>query len=73
MPLFRVHHRSHVDGAPVIPYYCDGLIHGTGPNLPLIPEQMPNVRANLWLANMDFEEFADSVDWDGVFRGFLEA
>jgi hypothetical protein len=25
---------------------------------------------NLRLANMDFEEFADAVDADGVFRGF---
>jgi len=28
------------------------------------------VENNLSLANMDFEEFADSVDADGVFRGF---
>ncbi|WP_329139467.1 hypothetical protein OG552_33520 [Streptomyces sp. NBC_01476] len=28
------------------------------------------VEANLFLANMDFEEFADAADDDGVFRGF---
>ena len=26
--------------------------------------------ANLWIGNMEFEEFADAVDRDGVFRGF---
>jgi uncharacterized protein DUF6924 len=31
---------------------------------------MWGVENNLSLANMDFEEFADSVDADGVFRGF---
>ena len=28
------------------------------------------IEANLSIANMDFEEFADSVGPDGVFRGF---
>jgi hypothetical protein len=28
------------------------------------------VAANLDMANMEFEEFADAVDEDGVFRGF---
>jgi Transposase, Mutator family len=27
-------------------------------------------RPNLGISNMDFDEFADSVDADGVFRGF---
>jgi hypothetical protein len=35
-----------------------------------IPPKLPSIHANLWLANMDFEEYADSVDPDGVFRGF---
>jgi hypothetical protein len=30
------------------------------------------VENNLTLANMDFEEFAEAVDSDGVFRGFPE-
>jgi hypothetical protein len=28
------------------------------------------IENNLSLANMDFEEFAEAVDPDGVFRGF---
>ncbi len=31
------------------------------------------VENNLTLANMDFEDFAEAVDSDGVFRGFPEA
>jgi hypothetical protein len=36
----------------------------------VIPAEMWAVENNLSLANMDFEEFADSADADGVFRGF---
>lgn len=38
----------------------------------VIPSEMWSVQSNLSIANMDFEDFADSVDQDGVFRGFLE-
>lgn len=34
-----------------------------------IPSQIQSVENNLSLANMDFAEFAESVDEDGVFRG----
>ena len=34
--------------------------------------QLWGVENNLSIANMDWEEFADSVDDDGVFRGFPE-
>lgn len=34
--------------------------------------QIASIEANLSIANMDFNEFADSVDGDGVFRGFPE-
>ncbi|MHA4854439.1 DUF6924 domain-containing protein [Rhodococcus sp. MSC1_016] len=53
----------------------------TGPDEPerprgrtfrVIPSQMWGVENNLSIANMDFESFADSVDEDGVFRGFPE-
>jgi hypothetical protein len=37
----------------------------------VVPSEMPSVHANLWLANMDFVDYADSVDADGVFRGFV--
>ncbi|WP_211328734.1 DUF6924 domain-containing protein [Thermomonospora umbrina] len=36
----------------------------------VIPSQLWSIENNLSLANMDFAEFADSVDDDGVFRGF---
>ena len=35
-----------------------------------IPSQIQGIENNLSISNMDFEEFADSVDEDGVFRGF---
>lgn len=35
-----------------------------------VPKQIQSIENNLSIANMDFEEFADSVDEDGVFRGF---
>jgi hypothetical protein len=37
-----------------------------------VPKQIQGIENNLSIANMDFEEFADSVDEDGVFRGFPE-
>ncbi|MFF2555530.1 DUF6924 domain-containing protein [Nocardia sp. NPDC058058] len=44
-----------------------------GPGLPtfrILPREVGLVEVNLTLANMDFEDFAYSVDADGVFRGF---
>ncbi len=40
------------------------------PPFRVIPEQMWSVENNLSLANMDYMEFAEDVDADGVFRGF---
>ena len=36
----------------------------------VIPSEMWAVENNLSIANMDFAEFADSTDQDGIFRGF---
>lgn len=36
----------------------------------VVPSEMPAVENNLSLSNMDFEDFSDNVDADGVFRGF---
>jgi len=36
----------------------------------VIPSQMWGVENNLSLANMDWDDFADNVDADGVFRNF---
>lgn len=35
-----------------------------------LPSQIQSIQNNLSIANMDFEDFANSVDSDGVFRGF---
>jgi len=36
------------------------------------PSQVQGIENNLSIGNMDFEEIADSVDDDGIFRGFSE-
>jgi hypothetical protein len=36
----------------------------------VIPSQMWCMQANLSMANLDWEDFANSVDDDGIFRGF---
>jgi len=38
-----------------------------------IPSQIQSIENNLSIANMDFEEFAQAVDKDGIFRGFPKA
>ncbi|MEY4566011.1 MAG: hypothetical protein RLY14_981 [Planctomycetota bacterium] len=35
-----------------------------------IPSTVQSIENNLSIANMDFEDFAQSVDPDGIFRGF---
>jgi hypothetical protein len=37
-----------------------------------IPTAVQSIENNLSIANMDFEDFAEAVDEDGVFRGFQE-
>ena len=44
--------------------------HQPGRTFRVIPSRMWSVENNLSIANMGFEEFADSVDQDGIFRGF---
>jgi hypothetical protein len=39
----------------------------------VIPSALGDVANNLSIANMDFDEFAKSVDQDGIFRGFSRA
>lgn len=46
------------------------LYHEPGRTFRVIPRQMWSVENNLSIANMDYDEFADSADPDGVFRGF---
>lgn len=49
------------------------LYHEPGRTFRVIPREMWGVENNLSLANMDYFEFADNVDPDGVFRGFPQS
>ena len=46
------------------------LLHERGRVFPAIPSTIQSIENNLSIANMDFFEFANVVDADGVFRGF---
>jgi hypothetical protein len=39
-------------------------------NFRVVPKQLWGVENNLSLANMDWDEFAEAADADGIFRGF---
>jgi hypothetical protein len=41
-----------------------------GRNFRAVPSEVYGIQSNLSLANMDWDEFADNVDDDGIFRGF---
>ena len=43
-----------------------------GRELRALPSQIQSIENNLSIANMDFAEFANAADADGVFRGFPE-
>jgi hypothetical protein len=45
------------------------LVDEPGRFFRVIPSEMWSVENNLSIANMDFTEFADAVDQDGVYRG----
>jgi len=57
---------------PECPVLVVDLYDESGRSFRVIPREMWGVENNLWLANMGFDEFAESVDPDGVFRGFPE-
>ncbi|MGH7514960.1 MAG: DUF6924 domain-containing protein [Gemmatimonadales bacterium] len=66
--LFLVDRHTIADpehGVLVVDLYAE-----PGRSFRVIPSEMWGVENNLSIANMDFGEFADSVDVDGVFRGF---
>jgi hypothetical protein len=51
------------------PIICLDL-HTLGNQFRVVPAELQGVENNLSIANMDFEEFASSVNADGIFRGF---
>ncbi|RIJ69739.1 hypothetical protein D1871_21485 [Nakamurella silvestris] len=58
---------------PEHPIVVVDLLDTPGRTFRVIPHEMWGVQNNLVLFNMDFVDFADSVDPDGVFRGFDDA
>ncbi|GIJ46599.1 hypothetical protein Val02_34850 [Virgisporangium aliadipatigenens] len=46
------------------------VVDESGRSFRVVPAQFWTVEANLARAAVDFEEFADAADDDGVFRGF---
>ena len=55
---------------PERPVLVVDLYDQPGRTFRVIPREMWGVENNLSIANMDYTEFADGVDPDGVFRGF---
>lgn len=49
---------------------CIDLYDEIGRSFRVIPSELWGVQSNLSIANMDFYEFFDNCDEDGVFRGF---
>ena len=55
---------------PEHPVLVIDLFEEPGRTFRVVPSEMWAVENNLSIANLDFAEFADAVDADGVFRGF---
>jgi hypothetical protein len=55
---------------PKHPILVVDLLREPGRTFRVISTQVGAVADNLSLANMDFSEFAEAVDPDGIFRGF---
>jgi hypothetical protein len=54
---------------PEHPVLCIDL-SGSGRSFRIVPEELWGAENNLAIAKMDFADFADAVEGDGVFRGF---
>lgn len=57
---------------PEHPLLVIDLFDETKQGFRALPNQIQAIENNLSIANMDFEEFADHVDKDGIFRGFSD-
>ena len=55
---------------PDYPLLIVDLYERSGREFRAVPSQIQGIENNLSIANMDFEEFAESIDESGVFRGF---
>jgi len=71
--IFVVDSRTLADSEhPVIVVDLDVVYGQVGRVFRTIPAEVAGIEANLSIANMDFEEFAEATDGDGVFRGFTQ-
>ena len=57
---------------PEYPILVVDLGETRGRNFRAIPSQIQGIENNLSISNMGFEEFAEAIDSDGIFRGFRE-
>lgn len=57
-------------GSPEMPLLVIDLRAERGRTVRVIAEELWGIENNLSISNMDFAEFADAADEDGVFRGF---
>jgi hypothetical protein len=57
---------------PERPILVVDLYDEPGRTFRVIPSEMWGIENNLSIANMDFFEFAEAADADGIFRGFAE-
>lgn len=57
---------------PELPIIAVDLSEEIGQTFRVIPSEMWSVENNLSICNMGFEEFKESIDQDGIFRGFPE-
>jgi hypothetical protein len=55
---------------PDFPILVVDLYKSRGRSFRAIPSQIQSIENNLSIANMDFEDFAEAVDKNGIFRGF---
>ena len=56
--------------SPEHPILVVDLWHEPGREFRAVPAAAQAIENNLSIANMDFAEFAEAVDEDGIFRGF---
>ena len=55
---------------PDHPLLIIDLYERSGHEFRAVPSQIQGIENNLSIANMDFDEFAEAVGEDGIFRGF---